>query len=37
MVQLTGAERFQKILTELLRETPTSLIVQLIQDEWHWC
>jgi hypothetical protein len=19
------------------RETPTSLIVRLIQDEWHWC
>jgi hypothetical protein len=34
---LLGPERFQKIVTELLRETPTSLIVQLIQDEWHWC
>ena len=34
---ILGPERLQKIVTELLRETPTSLIVQLIQDEWHWC
>ena len=37
VIRLLGPERFQKIVTELLRETPTSLIIQLIQDEWHWC